>query len=80
MRARVLDAHRAGPGRDPAEIVRSVQVPVSYDDQAATRAMVTALVRAGRNHVVLSPPRPYPQGVARRLAEEVMAPLPVLTA
>ncbi|MFG2965985.1 MULTISPECIES: hypothetical protein [unclassified Streptomyces] len=77
-RARVLDAHCAGLGRELAEIVRSVQVLVSYDGPAATRATVLGLVRAGMNHVVLSLPRPYPQGVVRRLAEEVVA--PVLTA
>ncbi|MER6221399.1 LLM class flavin-dependent oxidoreductase [Streptomyces sp. 900105755] len=79
-RARVLDAHCAELGRDPAEIIRSVQVLVSYDDPAATRATVTALVRAGMNHIVLSLPRPYPHGVARRLAEEVIAPVLAVTA
>ena len=74
-RARVLDAHCAELGRDPAEIVRSVQVLVSYDDPAATRATVLDLVRAGMNHIVLSLPRPYPRGVVRRLAVEVVAPV-----
>ncbi|WP_327400105.1 LLM class flavin-dependent oxidoreductase [Streptomyces sp. NBC_01288] len=72
-RARVLDAHCAGLGRDPGEITRSVQVLVSYDDPAATREMVGRLIEAGMNHIVLSLPRPYPQGVARWLADEVIA-------
>jgi alkanesulfonate monooxygenase SsuD/methylene tetrahydromethanopterin reductase-like flavin-dependent oxidoreductase (luciferase family) len=71
-RSRVLDAHCADLGRDPAEITRSVQVLVSYDDAAATRATVGALVDAGMNHIVLNLPRPYPQGVARWLADEVV--------
>ncbi|MHC3468938.1 LLM class flavin-dependent oxidoreductase [Streptomyces sp. 7R007] len=72
-RGRVLDAHCAELGRDPREITRSVQVLVAYDDPAATRATVRALVDAGVNHVVLSLPRPYPVGVAAWLAEEVIA-------
>jgi alkanesulfonate monooxygenase SsuD/methylene tetrahydromethanopterin reductase-like flavin-dependent oxidoreductase (luciferase family) len=72
-RSRVLDAHCADLGRDPREIERSVQVLVSYDDPAATRETVAALVAAGMNHIVLSLPRPYPQGVARWLADEIIA-------
>jgi len=72
-RGRVLDAHCAELGRDPREITRSVQVLVSYDDPAATRATVAALVDAGVNHVVLSLPRPYPRGVVRWLADQVIA-------
>jgi alkanesulfonate monooxygenase SsuD/methylene tetrahydromethanopterin reductase-like flavin-dependent oxidoreductase (luciferase family) len=36
-RTRVLDAHCAEFGRDPAEITRSVQVLMSYDEPATTR-------------------------------------------
>jgi alkanesulfonate monooxygenase SsuD/methylene tetrahydromethanopterin reductase-like flavin-dependent oxidoreductase (luciferase family) len=72
-RSRVLDAHCADLGRDPREITRSVQLLVSYDDPAATRAAVGELVAAGMNHIVLNLPRPYPPGVVRRLADEVVA-------
>ena len=72
-RARVLDAHCADLGRDPGTITRSVQVLVSYDDPATTRETVGRLVDAGMNHIVLSLPRPYPQGVARWLADEIIA-------
>ena len=72
-RARVLDAHCAELGRDPGTITRSVQVLVSYDDPATTRETVGRLVDAGMNHIVLSLPRPYPQGVARWLADEIIA-------
>ena len=72
-RSRVLDAHCADLGRDPREIERSVQVLVSYDDPAATRETVAALVAAGMNHIVRGLPRPYPQGVARWLADEIIA-------
>lgn len=43
-RARVLDAHCAGLGRDPAEIVRSVQVLVSYDDPTTAAGSSTTSV------------------------------------
>ncbi|WP_329261214.1 LLM class flavin-dependent oxidoreductase [Streptomyces sp. NBC_01478] len=72
-RARVLDAHCADLGRAPDTITRSVQVLVSYDDPAATRETVGRLVDAGMNHIVLSLPRPYPQGVARWLVDEIIA-------
>ncbi|MFJ5302908.1 LLM class flavin-dependent oxidoreductase [Streptomyces sp. NPDC088350] len=72
-RARVLDAHCAELGRDPGTITRSVQVLVSYDDPATTRETVRRLIGAGMNHIVLSLPRPYPQGVARWLADEIIA-------
>ncbi|WP_019073063.1 LLM class flavin-dependent oxidoreductase [Streptomyces hokutonensis] len=72
-RARVLDAHCAELGRDPAGITRSVQVLVSYDEPATTRETVARLVDAGMNHIVLNLPRPYPRGVARWLADEIIA-------
>ncbi|XUL92350.1 LLM class flavin-dependent oxidoreductase [Streptomyces galilaeus] len=72
-RARVLDAHCAELGRDPAAITRSVQVLVSYDEPAATRETVGRLVDAGMNHIVLNLPRPYPRGVAHWLADEIIA-------
>ncbi|MBK3566830.1 LLM class flavin-dependent oxidoreductase [Streptomyces sp. MBT62] len=72
-RARVLDAHCAELGRDPADIERSVQVLVSYDEPDTTRETVGRLVDAGMNHIVLSLPRPYPRGVARWLADEIIA-------
>ncbi|MFE2972038.1 LLM class flavin-dependent oxidoreductase [Streptomyces sp. NPDC059340] len=72
-RGRVLDAHCADIGRDPREITRSVQVVVSYDDPAATRATVADLIGIGVNHVVLSLPQPYPTGVARWLVDEIIA-------
>lgn len=71
-RGRVLDAHCAAVGRDPREITRSVQVVVSYDDPAATRAAVADLIDIGVNHLVLSLPQPYPEGVARWLVDEII--------
>lgn len=75
-RGRVLDAHCADIGRDPREITRSVQVAVSYEDPAATRAAVGDLIGVGMNHVVLSLPQPYPPGVARWLVDEIIDRVP----
>ncbi|MFE2430418.1 LLM class flavin-dependent oxidoreductase [Streptomyces sp. NPDC059373] len=74
-RSRVLDQHCAAISRDPREIARSVQLIVSYDDITATRTTVLDLVAAGMNHIVLSLPRPYPQGVAQWLADEIITPV-----
>ncbi|MFF2996346.1 LLM class flavin-dependent oxidoreductase [Streptomyces sp. NPDC057950] len=77
-RGRVLDAHCAEIGRDPREITRSVQVVVSYDDPAATRAAVTALIGVGTDHVVLGLPQPYPPGVARWVVDEIITRVPAV--
>jgi len=74
-RARVLDAHCAALGRDPATLIRSVQTHVAYDDPARTRAVVRELAAAGITHIVLNLPRPIPPGAVRRLADEVIGPL-----
>jgi alkanesulfonate monooxygenase SsuD/methylene tetrahydromethanopterin reductase-like flavin-dependent oxidoreductase (luciferase family) len=73
-RARVLDAHCAAAGRDPATITRSTQTHVDYGDPAATRAVVRELAAAGFTHIVLNLRTPYPPGVARWLASEIIAP------
>ncbi|MDT0343738.1 LLM class flavin-dependent oxidoreductase [Streptomyces litchfieldiae] len=74
-RARILDGHCAAIGRDPAEITRSAQFHVSYDDPAATRATVLELIDAGVTHLVLSLPMPFPPGVARWAADEIITPV-----
>ncbi|MFD5465495.1 LLM class flavin-dependent oxidoreductase [Kitasatospora sp. NPDC127059] len=74
-RSRVLDAHCAAIGRDPAEITRSVQYIVSYDDPAGDRAVIAELIAAGFTHIVLSLRGPYPAGAARWLVEEIIRPL-----
>ncbi len=69
-----LDGFCADIGRDPATITRSTNVSVSYDDPAATRAAIGAVLDAGFPHVVLMLPAPYPEGVARWVADELVAP------
>ena len=74
-RSAVLDAHCADLGRDPSEITRSVQIVVPYDNPTESRKSVLELARAGVNHMVLSLPRGYPQGVVRWLVDEIVTPV-----
>lgn len=74
-RSRVLDEHCAAIGRDPSEISRSVQVVISYDNIETSRRQVLDLIRAGLDHIVLSLPRGYPQGVAQWLTDEIIKPV-----
>jgi alkanesulfonate monooxygenase SsuD/methylene tetrahydromethanopterin reductase-like flavin-dependent oxidoreductase (luciferase family) len=74
-RSAVLDRLCAEIGRDPAEITRSLVLPVSYDRPQDTRATVRAAVDGGFGHIVLGLPAPYPAGVARWIADTVIDPL-----
>ncbi|MBV9794436.1 MAG: LLM class flavin-dependent oxidoreductase [Actinobacteria bacterium] len=71
-RGAVLDRFCAEIGRDPAAITRSLMVRVSYDDPAAALAAIARAARAGFRHLVLSLPAPWPDHVARWVAEEVI--------
>jgi len=74
-RARVLDAHCADVGRDPATIVRSTQLVLAGDDAAAGRAAVRDLVAAGVSHLVLASRRQYEPGGVGWLVREVVRPM-----
>ncbi|MDP9616202.1 LLM class flavin-dependent oxidoreductase [Streptomyces demainii] len=63
-------------GRNPAEITRSIVLPVSYDRPDGTRRTIRAALDGGFNHIVLGLGAPYPTGVARWVADTVIAPLP----
>ena len=73
-RSRVLDGYCAASGRDPRSITRSVQVAISYDDPALARVIVRELIDVGFTHVVLNLPSPYPNDVARWVADELIRP------
>ena len=76
-KSRVLDEHCAAIGRDPAEIARQVQLLVSSDPAEATaiREQIRQLADAGATQIVLAPLPPWPDRIAARLAENVIAPL-----
>lgn len=71
-RGAMLDSLCVEVGRDPATIERSVTVGVDYDDPAEVRSIVTQWVGAGFTHVILVLPAPYPSGVARWVADEII--------
>lgn len=73
-RSALLDRYCTEIGRDPAAIVRSMFLPVSYDDPASTRDSIGRAVDAGFTHLTLGLPDPYPVGVARWVADELIAP------
>ena len=50
------------------------RIRVDYDHHAATRDRIGEAVDAGFTHFVLSPPAPYPAGVARWIADELVIP------
>jgi alkanesulfonate monooxygenase SsuD/methylene tetrahydromethanopterin reductase-like flavin-dependent oxidoreductase (luciferase family) len=57
-KSRILDEHCAAIGRDPGEIVRSVQTVVRTGDAsepAATRELLLGMIEAGATHLVLAP-------------------------
>ncbi|MGW4639443.1 LLM class flavin-dependent oxidoreductase [Sphaerisporangium sp. NPDC004334] len=71
-RSALLDRYCAEIGRDPASITRSIHLPVSYDRPRTTREAIGEAVAAGFQHVVLGLSAPYPAGVARWVADELV--------
>jgi len=71
-KVKVLHDHCAAVGRDPAEIELSVQVAVNYANLDETVAIVQDYVNSGATHLILNLRYPYPNGIAARLAEEVV--------
>jgi len=69
----ILHEHCAAVGRDPAEITLSMQLRLDYDDLPGATRTLQAFVDAGATHLVLYLPPPFPDGIVRRLADEVVA-------
>jgi len=74
-RSAALDAACAEIGRDPSEIVRSVQLLVARDDAAGVRRRLVDLIHAGCTHLVLAPVPPLPSSPVAWLAEEIVEPV-----
>ncbi len=74
-RSQVLDQQCAVIGRDPAGLIRSVQLILQADDPAAARQTVAAVIAAGFSHVVMAVRPPSPDNVARWLVREVITPV-----
>jgi len=73
-RSALLDRYCAEIGRDPASITRSIHLPVSYDQPGGTRDAIAEALDAGFPHIVLGLSAPYPDGVARWVADELITP------
>jgi alkanesulfonate monooxygenase SsuD/methylene tetrahydromethanopterin reductase-like flavin-dependent oxidoreductase (luciferase family) len=71
-RSKLLDRFCAEIGRDPAEITRSIFLPVDYDKPEFTREKIEEAVGAGFGHIVLGLANPYPDGVAQWVADELI--------
>jgi alkanesulfonate monooxygenase SsuD/methylene tetrahydromethanopterin reductase-like flavin-dependent oxidoreductase (luciferase family) len=71
-RSALLDRYCTEIGRDPAAITRSIHLAVSYDRPADTREAIREALDAGFGHVVLGLSAPYPTGVARWVADELI--------
>jgi alkanesulfonate monooxygenase SsuD/methylene tetrahydromethanopterin reductase-like flavin-dependent oxidoreductase (luciferase family) len=72
-RSTLLDRYCTEIGRDPAAVTRSMHLQVSYDQPRLTRDAIGEAVDAGFPHIVLGLPAPYPAGVARWVADELIA-------
>lgn len=71
-RSALLDRYCADIGRDPTSIVRSIHLPVDYDRPGETIEAIGEAVDAGFGHIVLGLGAPYPAGVARWVADELI--------
>jgi alkanesulfonate monooxygenase SsuD/methylene tetrahydromethanopterin reductase-like flavin-dependent oxidoreductase (luciferase family) len=74
-RDQVLCEHCADIGRDPSEIVRSMQTIVRSDDPqalAATRTLIAEMIDSGVTHIVLAS---TVMGSVQRLADEIVEPV-----
>ena len=71
-RSALLDRLCAEAGREPSSVTRSIVLPVTYDRPGATRGAIGAAIEAGFRHLVLGLPAPFPPGVARWVADEVI--------
>ncbi|TDC07073.1 LLM class flavin-dependent oxidoreductase [Nonomuraea longispora] len=72
-RSELLDRYCGEIGRDPASITRSIHLPVSYDQPDLTHDSIAEAIDAGFTHIVLGLTAPYPAGVARWVADELIA-------
>ncbi len=73
-RSALLDRFCAEIGRDPASIIRSVHLPVSYHQPGSTQGAITEAIDAGFRHIVLGLASPYPAEVAHWVAETFIGP------
>ncbi len=72
---RVLDGYCAEIERDPATLVRSVQIIIDpRENPATTRQVVQGFIAAGATHLVLGP-RVLDEGITHWMSEEIIEPV-----
>jgi F420-dependent oxidoreductase-like protein len=71
----ILDQHCLAIGRDPAEIVRSIQYPINPQNLVETREALQTFIDIGVTHLILNIRPPVPAKIVHRLVEEVVVPL-----
>ncbi len=69
----VLREHCAEIERDPASIELSYQHRINADDFAASVPAIERFMEAGATHIVIVLPTPHGEGLATRVAEEIIA-------
>lgn len=71
----VLNEHCAAIGRDPSTIERSIQWLVDPTNLGKAREDIAPYIEAGASHIILNLRYPYPEGIVKRMAEEIVEPL-----
>jgi F420-dependent oxidoreductase-like protein len=74
-KSEILNQHCSEVGRNPAEIERSIQSAINYNNIGETCDALRPYIEAGATHIILNLRAPYPENIAHSLAEEVIAPL-----
>jgi F420-dependent oxidoreductase-like protein len=69
----VLREHCRGIERDPASIELSYQHRINADDFAASVPVIEQFIEAGATHIVIVLPIPHVEGLATRVAEEIIS-------
>jgi len=72
-KGRILDGHCAAIGRDPATIVRSVQLLLRCHDAASAQQQLRDYIEAGATHLVIAPVPPAPP--LARIVDEIITPV-----
>lgn len=72
-RSRLMDRYCTEIGREPSTLVRSIYLPVSYDQPESTRKAIGRAIDAGFEHLVLGLSTPYPAGVAEWVTDQFIS-------
>jgi len=75
LKSSILDEYCAAIGRDPAGIIRSVQLTLDQENPADTRRQAQTFIDAGAGHVVLNLRPPYRAQIVHRAVDEIVEPL-----